>query len=215
MTIVADYLDYETAQVWDQGKSITCTAHAFFTLLAEHIQQDTGKEVEFDFKKHFDYMERYREAAKYISTRTGREIKKRRVETLCILAKEVGFLTKTGERVVIKKYKRRRRFNFNRLCKTLQNTGPLVFAVHRYKGHKLNPKNTDIIEPVKEGAKKKKAGHAMMIRGFDRQSQLLKFQNSWGKEDSIKYMPFDVYKDIVKYAYIIEGVYIVTKPQRK
>ena len=212
--IVADYLDYDTAEVWDQGKSITCTAHAFFTLLAEHIQQDTGKEVEFDFKKHFAYMERYREAAKIV--RGDKTIKKKRVEALCILAESTGFLTKTGERVVIKKYRRCPFLkNFKFLCKTIQNTGPLIFAVHRYKGHKLNPKNTDIIDPVKAGAKKKKMGHAMMIRGFDTQSQLLKFQNSWGKEDSIKYMPFDVYKDIVKYAYIIEGVYIVDKPQTK
>ena len=212
--IVADYLDYDTAEVWDQGKSITCTAHAFFTLLAEHIQQDTGKEVEFDFKKHFAYMERYREAAKIV--RGDKTIKKRRVEALCILAESIGFLTKTGERVAIKKYRRCPFYkNFNFLCKTLQNTGPLVFAVHTYSGHKLNPRSTDIIDPVKAGAKKKKMGHAMMIRGFDRQSQLLKFQNSWGKEDSIKYMPFDVYKDIVKYAYIIEGVHIVDKPQTK
>jgi len=58
--IVADYLDYDTAEIYDQGKSKTCTAHAFFTLLAEHIQQDTGKELEFDFQEHFDYMEKYR-----------------------------------------------------------------------------------------------------------------------------------------------------------
>jgi len=212
--IVADYLDYDTAEVWDQGKSITCTAHAFFTLLAEHIQQDTGKEVEFDFQEHFDYMERYREAAKIV--RGDKTIKKRRIEALCILAESTGFLTKTGERVAIKKYRRCPFLkNFKFLCKTLQNTGPLIFAVHRYSGHKLNPKNTDIVDPVKAGAKKKKMGHAMMIRGFDRQSQLFKFQNSWGKEDSIKYMPFDVFKDIVMYAYIIEGVYIVTKPQTK
>lgn len=212
--IVADYLDYDTAEVWDQGKSITCTAHAFFTLLAEHIQQETGKEVEFDFKKHFAYMERYREAAKIV--RGDKTIKKRRVEALCILAESTGFLTKTGERVVIKGYRRCPFLkNFNFLCKTLQNTGPLIFAVHRYSGHKLNPKNTDIVDPVKAGAKKKKMGHAMMIRGFDTQSKLFKFQNSWGKEDSIRYMPFDVFKDIVKYAYIIEGVYIVAKPQSK
>lgn len=212
--IVADYLDYDTAEVWDQGKSITCTAHAFFTLLAEHIQQETGKEVEFDFKKHFAYMERYREAAKIV--RGDKTIKKRRVEALCILAESTGFLTKTGERVVIKRYRRCPFLkNFKFLCKTIQNTGPLIFAVHRYSGHKLNPKNTDIVDPVKAGAKKKKMGHAMMIRGFDTQSKLFKFQNSWGKEDSIRYMPFDVFKDIVKYAYIIEGVYIVDKPQTK
>jgi len=212
--IVADYLDYDTAEVWDQGKSITCTAHAFFTLLAEHIQQETGKEVEFDFKKHFAYMERYREAAKIV--RGDKTIKKRRVEALCILAESTGFLTKTGERVAIKRYRRCPFLkNFKFLCKTIQNTGPLIFAVHRYSGHKLNPKNTDIVDPVKAGAKKKKMGHAMMIRGFDTQSKLFKFQNSWGKEDSIRYMPFDVFKDIVKYAYIIEGVYIVDKPQTK
>ena len=200
--IIADYLDYDTAAIWDQGKSKTCAAYAFFTLLAEHIQQHTGTEVEVDFQEHFDYMERYRKV-----------VRKRRVKALCMLAKEVGFLTKTGELVKIKKYKRLPVYkNFDRLCKTLQNTGPLLFAVHRYKGHKLNPKNTDIIDPVKEGAKKKKAGHVMMIRGFDQQSQLLKFQNSWGGTDSVKYMPFDVYKDIVKYAYTIGGVYIVNKP---
>jgi len=208
--IVADYLDYDTAEIYDQGKSKTCTAHAFFTLLAEHIQQDTGKELEFDFQEHFDYMEKYREGAKY--TRGTKVIKKRRVEALCVIAESIGFLTKTLERVKIKKYMRCPLYkNFHFLCKTLQKSGPLIFAVHRYKGHKLNPEHTDIIGPVKKGAKKKKIGHVMMIRGFDKQSQLLKIQNSWGKNDSIKYMPFDVYKSIVKYAYMIKGVYIVDK----
>ena len=74
--IIADYLDYDTAAIWDQGKSKTCAAYAFFTLLAEHIQQHTGKEVEFDFQEHFDYMERYRKV-----------VRKRRVKALCMLAK--------------------------------------------------------------------------------------------------------------------------------
>ena len=211
--VIADYIDYDTAKVWDQGDTKSCTAHAFFTLLAEHIQQDTGKELEFDFLEHFEYIERYREASKF--TWKDRVIKKSRLESLCVLAENIGFLTKTGERVKIKKHKRVSFLkNFNFLCKTIQTWGPLVLVVYQYKGHKLNPKSTDVIEPVKAGAKKRKTKHAMMIRGFDKQSQLIKFQNSWGEDDSVKYMPFDVYKELVDSAYIIEGVHIVDKPKQ-
>ena len=94
-----------------------------------------------------------------------------------------------------------------KLSTTIQTSGPLIFAVKRYKGHKLNPKNTDIIGAVKDGAVKEKAGHAMMIRGFDYPRRLIKFQNSWGN-NSIKWMPLAVYQDIFKYAYYFKGVSI-------
>lgn len=198
MALIADYLDYDTAKVYDQGKTKTCVPHAFFTLLSEHIQQDEGLEVEFDFYKYFDQMEAERDGML-------------RVRWLCHTAREKGFLTKDGQRVKIDKYVRYNAFrSFEFLCRTIQVAGPMLFAVRRYTGHKLAPKDTDVIEMPTESQlkKKKKAGHLMMIRGFDYKNQWLKIQNSWGKGDSVRWMPYDVLLKITKYMYYVKGVSI-------
>ncbi len=191
--IIADYLDYDTARTWDQGTSIQCASYAFFTMLAEHVQQLHNKEVEFDFDKYFKEMEENRG-------------KKRRIEYLCSHARNHGYHTKTGELVKIGSY---RRFSAWRkwewLCRHLQTVGPMIFVVQRYKGHVLNPKSSDVIKmPTKE---KRKATHAMMLRGFDNQSKWLKFQNSYG-ENSIKWCPWEVFQKINLYCYYIKDVTI-------
>ncbi len=196
--IIADYLDYDTAKIYDQGKSQTCVAHAFFTLLSEHIQQQTGKEVEFDFYKYHEEMEEER----------GSQL---RVKYLCSKAMKDGFRTKTGELVKIGSYRKYMPYNkWDWFCEHIQSTGPQLFAVKRYKGHKLNPRDTDIVEmPTSEQLKnRKKEGHMMMVRGFDYANRLVKFQNSWGKDDSVKWMPHQVFVMLCKYVYYIKNVTI-------
>lgn len=198
MSIIADYLDYATARTWDQGNTIQCTAYSFFALLAEHVQQLHELEVEFDFDKYFKEMEKNR----------GTQM---RVEYLCSHAKNHGYRTKCGKLVKIGSY---RRFSAWRkwhwLCRHLQTVGPMIFAVKRYTGHKLNPKNLSVIEmPTEKQFKKKKMmGHAMLLRGYDNQSKWLKFQNSWkgGEDVNVKWMPWEVFQKINKYCYYIKDV---------
>ncbi len=204
--LIADYIDYSPAKVYDQGKTKTCVAHAFFTLLSEIIQQTYDENVEFDFHGIHAEMEKKRG-------------KKKRIKWLCKTAKDTGFQTKDGRLVTIENY--RRYFAYNRwdfLCEHIQSTGPQLIALNMYSGHKLNPKTTDIIEmpTEKQFKKKKKNGHMVMIRGFNRPRtddgkekkswRLIKIQNSWGADDSVKWLPFDVFKEMVKYQYYLKGV---------
>lgn len=192
--VIADYLDYETARTWDQGKSNQCTAYAFFTLLAEHVQQEKGIDVEFDFDKYFKEMESNRGTTM-------------RVRYLCSKAMKDGYKTKCGKLVKIGSYvqfQAWRRLDF--LCETIQAGNPMIFAVHQYEGHDLNPKDTDIIE-MPTSDKKKKNGHAMTIRGFDYSGKMIKFQNSW-KHNNIKWMPYDVFLKLCKYCFYIKNVTI-------
>jgi len=197
---ITEYIDYKPAKVYDQGKSPTCVAHAFFTLLSEHVQQKYKKEVEFDFYKYHDEMEKHRNG-------------KLRVKYLCVKAKEDGYRTKCGRLVKIGSYRRFsawRRWDF--LCRHIQspNVGPMLFAVKRYKGHKLNPKDTDVIEMPTEAQfkKKKMVGHMMMIRGFQYSAEWLIIQNSWGKGDSVRLLPHEVLNKICKYMYYVKNVTI-------
>lgn len=195
--IIADFLDYETAKVYDQGKTQTCVPHTFFTILSEHIQQRQGEEVEFDFYKYFDEME------------ADRKPRQLRAHYLCTKAVSDGYKTKDGRLVKIKSFKRSFAYrNWYMFCREIQLFGPQLFAVKTYRGHKLDPKNTDIIEMPTEKQFKNvnKDGHAMMIRGFDYPRKLIKFQNSWGKIDSVKWMPYDVFMKIVKYVYYVKRV---------
>jgi len=197
MVLIADYVDFDTAEIYNQKSTKACTAFSFFTLLSEYVQQEHGLKVEFDILKEFDKMEKLRG-------------KKRRVWWLFSYCKTVGFKAKSGELVKIKGYRLlTQKKNFKKLSTVIQQSGPLVFVVHRYNGHKLNPKDTDIIESVKPSMKKKNVGHAMMVRGFDHPRRLIKFQNSWG-DNSIKWMPLDVWQDIIKYGYYIEGGTVIS-----
>ena len=195
--VIADFLDYDTARTWDQGDSNMCTAYAFFAVLAEFVQQKYGVELEFNFKKYFKLMEK------------NRRKRMLRIYWLCFHASSKGFKAKSGELVKIKGYRRVSGYkSFEKICETLQKKGPLLFAVHQYKKHDLNPSNTDIIKKVPENAKKKRWGHAMTLRGFDHQSKLLKFQNSWDTNFNIKWLPLPVYQNIVKYVFSIDDVSI-------
>jgi len=202
MPLIADFVDYEPARTWDQGKSSQCTAYSFFTLLAEHVQQETGKEVEFDFDKYFKEMEKNREGML-------------RVKYLCSKAMKDGYRTKTGELVKIASYRKFNAWrNWKFLCEHIQspNAGPMLFAVNRYVGHDLSPKDTDIIEmPTEEQfKKKKKSGHMMILRGFDNQAKWLRWQNSWegGEDLNVKWCPWEVFQKINKYCYYIKNVTI-------
>jgi len=197
MSIVLDHGDYATARTWDQGQSLTCVSHAFFALLAEHVQQHTEKIVEFDFYKYHD------EAEEYKKKHGGN-----RVVALCMIAKDRGFKTKTGELVKIGGYRRYAAYrNFKWLCRIIQTAGPFLLSVHLYKGHSLNP-SADIITTPK-GARKG-TSHMVMIRGFDFPSRWLRIQNSWYSkdEDNVKWLPHDALVKMCQYMYYVKDVTI-------
>ena len=197
MAITADYLDYSTARTWDQGQSSTCVSHAFFTLLAEHIQQSTGKIVEFDFDKYHDEAEEYK-----------KENGGHRVVALCKIAKDKGFKTKTGELVKIGSYRRYAAYrNFQWLCRIIQTAGPFLLSLYLYKGHSLNPSSDIITTPKGE---RKGTSHMVMIRGFDFPSEWLRIQNSWYSkdEDNIKWLPHPALVEMCQYMYYVSDVTI-------
>jgi len=193
--ILADFVDYDTAETYDQKKTDSCTAHAFFTSLSEWCQNDRGIELEFDIIKYFKQMEKENPSGKF------------RLNWLSRTAREKGFKAKTGELVKITGFSSVIAFkSFRRLCETIQRNGPLIFSVDRYVGHRLNP-DTDIVSSVPEGAKKMKQGHVMMVRGFDYPGRMIKFQNSWGK-NSVKWLELPTYLQIVRGAWFIKGITI-------
>jgi len=195
MPIVADFLDYDSAEIYNQKNTDSCTCFAFFTLLSEWCQQDRGMNLEFDIKKYFKRMNIERPSGKF------------RLNWLSKTARTEGFKAKTGEIVKITGYSTVIAFkSFRRLCETIQRHGPLIFSVNQYEGHRLNPA-TDVIAPVKKGATKKKQGHVMIIRGFDYPGRMIKFQNSWGN-NSVKWIELPTYLQIVKGAWFFKGITI-------
>ena len=197
--IIADYLSYKPLKVYDQGKTKYCTAYAFFAVLSEFVQQEYGFDVEFDIEKYFKEMEEYRLIV--------RAVNKTRVRCFIDIGRSKGYRAKTGELVKI-----HGSISFptgrvpDKICEYLQKFSPGIFTVDRYKKHNLND---TIIQMVDEDDVKKKAGHAMMMIGFDKQKKLFQFQNSWGKGYD-QYMPFNVYEQIGKYCYFIKHVTIET-----
>lgn len=191
--IIADYLSYKPLKVYDQGKTIHCTAYAFFAVLSEFIQQEYGFDLEFDVEKYFDEMEKYRAIT--------RGVNKTRVRCFLDIGQKKGYKAKTGELVKIQGFLSFPGGKFPlKICEYLQKFSPGIFAVDRYNGHSLND---TIIQEVSEGSKKKKAGHAMMMIGFDKNKNLFQFQNSWGKSYD-QYLPFKIYERIGKYCYFIK-----------
>ncbi len=193
--VLADYLSYKPLKVLDQGNTKHCTAYAFFAVLSEFIQQEYGFDLEFDIPKYFDEMEDYRNII--------RAVKKRRIRCFLEIAQAEGYRAKTGELVKIHGFLSYPTGKFpKKICEYLQKFSPGIFAVDRYKGHSLND---TIIQEVPEEAKKKKAGHAMMLIGFDVPKQQFQFQNSWGKSYD-QYMSWEIYDQIGKYCYFIKHV---------
>ena len=194
--ILADYVDYDTAEIYDQKKTDSCTAHAFFTLLSEWCQQDRGMDLEFDIMKYFKQMEKERPSGKF------------RLNWLSTTAREKGFKAKTGELVKITGYSNVIAKNsFRRLCETIQRNGPLILAINTYKGLNLRPKDTDIIKDFPDDAVRNRMGHVLMIRGFDYPGRLIKLQDSYGA-GSVKWLPLNIYLKVVKGAYFFKGITI-------
>jgi hypothetical protein len=199
--ILCDTIDYASAKVHLQ-KGGECAAFTFFTVVAEHIQQKYGEVVDFDIYKHFESMKVYE--ANVLKT-TG--IKKRRMRCLLEMARAHGFRTKDGRLVKVKWWKKMRDpRDHNQIRRALQLWGPVTFMIRYFKGHDLQPRG-DIIGPVPEGANSVGL-HEMVLRGCDFPNRLYKFQNSWG-DNSIKYVPFEVYEDIVVEAYAMSNVILI------
>jgi len=194
----ADIIEYQTLRSYNQGSTPTCSAHAFFVCLQEVIQNRYDSDIEFDFFAEYDRMKEYKNG------RRGPY-----VQYYMELGVKEGFVTKDGKFMVkIKSYRDIPLHHINAIMHNLQAIGPLIFGVRRYKGHSLKKINeeTGAIYEVKEDAQPKKTGHVMMIRGMDRVKKQFLFQNSWGESSSQRYMTFETFEKIAKYAYSIRTI---------
>lgn len=209
--ILADYIDFKTARVLDQGKTPTCSSHAFFMALSEHVQQEHGLDLEFDYIAEYSRMKKWR-AREIEKSSLARRKYSRYVPCYFKIGQDEGFRATTGELVKVKSWIKvfgQGEAWRTRILKELQKYGPVVFAVRRYYEHSLKDGKDGIIEDVPAGAKEKRTGHVMILRGFDRTKQLLKFQNSWGEEASVRWMRFSTFSSTIngeplaKYAYSI------------
>jgi len=197
--IVADYLEYIPLKSLDQGSTKYCTSYTFFGLFQEFIQQKFKKDVEFDYEDAFKRMEKYRTT--HLDKRGNRML---RIETFLSLGQKSGWADTNGDIYRIVGWRRIASPKQREvLCREMQHHSPALIGVKRFYGHSLNDTT---IKPVDyENMKEKKVGHAMWLRGFDKEKEQYILQNSWGKGYT-QYIPMEVFEDIGKYCYFIYDV---------
>lgn len=199
--IKADIIEYIPKNKPDQGNTPTCSAHAFFVDLEEKIQNTTGEELEFD------YLAQYERMIKFKGKRKGLY-----VQYYFDIGQKEGFVTKDGRyRVFIYGY-RRVQARPEIVRQYLQTSGPVILGIKRFKGHSLtNQDKNGVIDDVKDGAERAKNDHVVIVTGkyprYDKSGKkignLIKFQNSWKEKYAVRFMTYETFEKLAKYAFSI------------
>jgi len=200
----ADRIDFEPAKVYKQ-KGPTCSVHAFFTILAEHVQNKFGIDVEFDMYEVFERMEKERKLP-------GN--RKSRYSWLMWTGVYRGYTTLNGEVVYIKGFGRLYKNTPATYMKKLQLHGPILARLKMYENVDLSPKG-DTIEVPDDLGDPTGSNHAIAMRGFDNTKDENKnpkekygLHNSWGKNKSVKNIPMEGFHRICIGGYSIYDVTI-------
>lgn len=200
--LLADRVEYRPLKVHNQGSMPYCASYAFFTLLAEYIQQKHAIDAEFDFEKLWQYVEDWRrKPLKAVSSNSKKSYGNfGRMESYFRIAQEEGFEDKNGDVWGITTF---RRFSptasLDMYLNVLQQ-GCMVFVINSYEGHNWEK------QPLKEPTGAKKGSHAMIFIGFDYPKGVFLYQNSWGGKQQIKEMPFTMFAKYGVEAFFVPNI---------